>query len=225
MPRRVGDHHDLVARFEDVGELGRLALRGATAGDVTRVGDDALDARLVEQVRGHALEDAPGAVLVQRAVLEDRRLRPRRDVRGDGLGDAIHVVGVEELAGERSVELVGCVPEDVLDRRTDVDERPLEVGDRHEIRRVLHECPEAVLARSQRRLRLEAIGDVARIDDESTHRGVVEAVHADGLVDAIRAVGMPDPIDEPAALAWDDCNPRDLGDGRLDVVLVEEVGR
>ena len=140
--------------------LERLAL-----GDVARVDDDPADGGMVEQVGADRLQVAPGAVAVEAAEVDGGLGGRVGGADGEGGGHAGRVLGVGEVVEAGAVQGVRRVAEDALDGRAVPEDDAVRPEDGHQVRAVLDERAEPILALAQGGLGLLAGADVAGDDD------------------------------------------------------------
>ena len=148
---------------------------------------------------------------------------PTSSMRGHLLDDAVLVVGVD--AGHRvgPALVVRLEAEHALRGRARVDQPALGADDGDDVREVLDERPEPLVAVAERLFGGHPLGDVARRDDDAADRRVVEQVVADRLQVPPRAVRVLDPhLDRSVDARLGERLGHDLGHHRL-VVGVDEL--
>ena len=184
--RRTGDHGTQPRLV-----LPQRALLTPPLGDVARVHDQLGGARVGQAGLADGLEQPPRAVV-----------RPEPELRGLGtpgtvdgarqrLRDGGDVVRVDEVEGIALQQVAGLVAEHALDRRAGVAEHAVFPNDRHDVRRVLDEGAEVLLALAQRRFSARAIDgggkhvrhrleEVGVVDRELAAPCRMNAQHAEG---------------------------------------------
>ena len=163
-------------------------------GDVAVGRHNAVDPGLVEEVRDHALDDPPRAVLVSDPILDGRFGAARHELLGDRLLDPRHVVRMDQVTGLGANQLIGPVAEHPFHRGTRVDRSCRAAS---AIVRTSDAC--CTTARNRRSLSpqllfdLHPVRDVPRVQDHAVDRLVVDEVGADRLQTAPRPISGLDP--------------------------------
>lgn len=224
----VGDRGDVLDE-RAVPPLGFLqsCLSLPPVGDVPTVVDDPRDAGIVQEVRGHDLEQPRRAVRpIDRQLGGDRRTRVRQCVGEEARDGAPLGLGSPLVAEEMAADdLLRPYAEETLNRGAGVGPDAVGVEDDNDVGRVLDEGAEARLAAAQvvlrphprlagRRLPLGE-GDAAleRIEPERFGHVVVSA-GGDDLVEVLR-LGTAGQDQDRAALA---ARPRAQPPAELDTV-------
>ena len=93
-----------------------------------------------------------------------------------------HVLRVDAIQRAAADDLLRIVAQDVLDRRTLVLVHPAKIHDRRDIRGVLDEPPEVLLALLQRSFGILLVGDVTHDHEPSRQLAVMVGDRGDGHV-------------------------------------------
>src|SRR5262245_42620612 len=103
----------------------------------------------MEEVGPLDLEPAPRAVAVLPAKLDRAGAAPMLEQLGVERLGALRVAFVDERPAPGPHEALGIVAEDGVDRRAHVADRSVGLHDQDDVGRVLHQSPEALLARPE----------------------------------------------------------------------------
>ena len=137
-----------------VGKPGQVVVEGPllelgrhldALGHVPCIHDDALDRRVLEEVRGDDLHVPPSAVDVDDPGIEGRRHAGRRDDVGDLLEEPIQILGVDQVSDGDPFEVEWLESEDPGDCRAGVDDAPVGADDADHVGGVLDEGGQADL--------------------------------------------------------------------------------
>ena len=145
----------VVQRLVGEERLGLLALR-----DVANVDDHTTDHGIVDEVRVHELEPVPRASGVAGAELGGRVEAGGGEHAGEVGGHSGNVVGMDEVEARLAHEVGGVVPHHVGDRGADVLDPRVLVDQHDEVVCMLHQRPEPLLGRAERRFREPPIGHI-----------------------------------------------------------------
>ncbi len=157
VPVDRGERHADRRVFERAAEpllrLAQVGLGAPAVGEVTGADDDALDARVVEQVGADRFDEAPRSVGVGEAHFE--AVDVTAVARGvEARGGARPVVGVHEVEHGGADERLRLEAERSLGRGAHVGDEPVAVDDRHDVGGVAHHGPEARLVALQQAVHL-----------------------------------------------------------------------
>ena len=152
-PELVHEHRAVGQAGEGVGEsqAGQLLLEGLPLGHVTHVDHDPAHARLVEEVGGEDLHEAPRAVPVAHAVdhRDQGRVRARKPaVEHNARGG--HIVRMDPRQGASPQQFFRVEAHEPLHGWAHVLDGGIWTEHEHEVRAVLHQGAEAPLAPAQR---------------------------------------------------------------------------
>ena len=153
-----GPHQHAVGPVEDelaVGQSGQRVVQCPVGeevlellafGGVADVGHVATDRPSLQLVRDHCLDVADAAVPAQHPELEDGRVRRGLELGVEASAQQRPVVGVHVVGGPRADQLTGLVAEELGHGRRQIAVEPFFVDDHGDVRGVLDERSEAVLA-------------------------------------------------------------------------------
>ena len=186
-------HHDgVIGQAQQLRQPAQRLLGPLALGDVAVVGDDPGDARVVQEVLADGLNVPPRAVGVPQAELgRDRGPGPAQDRVEEG-PLAAQVVGVDDRVAKDvpADPVLRPVPQQTFHRRGLIEDRALGVEEADDVRGVLDQEAEPLLALAQRLLGPLALGDIFKNVDRPRASSLVVVqrfdVHAHDDACAVR---------------------------------------
>lgn len=195
LPRHISDADPAGRPREALLPLLTQRLGLDTIADVTRHRVDLrYGTRLaIAMLADAALDQHHVARLVHQPVADRRQVRAVENLRMELL-KVRNVIGMEELVGRASDDLLRGVAEDPLARRRRVQARPVRREARNHVGRLLGQHPELPLAQRQRLLSAAGVGDVAGDRHRADHHARLvahgrELGHVMGLAVGRRHLG------------------------------------